>query len=582
MLSFQKSRQTDKDQAAPCTDKQRFQNFWCHAAALIFALFMVFGRSFEKTDSWGLIIGSATDCLLSLVQGVCWYLVFYIAIFYLYRFLDETSVSSEPAHAHDKKNSGLIRAAGRLARMYMTLLRQHPVRTVFCTMMIVNIPYMVLSYPAIFMGDTGYQISQGFNEAGLTNHHPVVHTLFLSLFLRIGEMIGSCNIGIFLYCLVQTVFLCAVIAYAVGALVEIKANNVLTVGIVLYYCIHPRISSYLFLVAKDVFYSAFLTLFYILLFKLIQSGLLKRKWDYAVFALSIIGVTVFRNDGKYVIIFTLLIALFYKKFRWAAFSYLVLAVLTSAGLSEILFPLLDVEPGSVREMLSVPFQQTARYVRDAGDDLSDSEIEIIDHVLDYESLASSYDPDISDPVKGTYHGTPEDLKEYFGVWFQMLLRHPGIYVQATMNNYYQYFYPGQTSLNYFSYGWGEYKMEELNKSLQTDYHLPKNLNDARNSFEMLREDIFNLPLLFLLKSPAFYIWAALLFLCYCLRRKCLPGIIYCAPMFVQLLIFITGPTNGYYCRYEYPMLIYLPVVLVLGLKLLENHSHPYTAPDQAR
>lgn len=582
MLSLQKSRRTDKCQTAHRTDKQHFQNLWCHAAALIFALFMVFGRSFEKTDSWSLVLGSAADLLLSLVQGICWYLVFYVAIFYLYRFWDVATVSEEPACPHGEKSSRLIRAAGSLARKYMALLRRYPVRIVFSTMMIVNLPYMILSYPAIFMGDTGYQISQGFGETALTNHHPVVHTLFLSLFLRAGERIGSCNIGIFLYCLVQTVFLCFVIAYAVGSLVEIKANRILTVVIVLYYCIHPRISSYFFLVAKDVFYSAFLTLFYILLFKLLQPELPKRKWDPVVFALSIIGVIVFRNDGKYVIIFTLLIALLHKKIRRAALSCLVLAVLTSAALSKVLFPLLDVEPGSVREMLSVPFQQTARYVRDAGEDLSDSEIATINRVLDYDSLASSYDPNISDPVKSTYHGTPEDLKEYFGVWFQMLLRHPGVCVQATMNNYYQYFYPGQVSLSYFSYGWGEYKMEELNQSLQTNYHLPENLSEARSSFETLREDIFNLPLLFLLKSPAFYIWIALLFLFYCLRRKSLPGMIYCTPMFVQLLIFVTGPTNGYYCRYEYPMLIYLPVVLVLGLKLLENHQRQDSVSGQAR
>ena len=39
-------------------------------------------------------------------------------------------------------------------------------------------------------------------------------------------------------------------------------------------------------------------------------------------------------------------------------------------------------------------------------------------------------------------------------------------------------------------------------------------------------------------------------------------------MLVQMLIFITGPTNGAYCRYEYPMLIYLPAVLLLGLRLM--------------
>ena len=42
------------------------------------------------------------------------------------------------------------------------------------------------------------------------------------------------------------------------------------------------------------------------------------------------------------------------------------------------------------------------------------------------------------------------------------------------------------------------------------------------------------------------------------------------PMLVQMLIFITGPTNGYYCRYEYPMVVYLPIVIVTGVYLIRH------------
>ncbi len=549
-----------------------FSDLWNHLTALLFAFFMVFGRSFEKTDSWDLVFGSTANLLLSLVQGVVWYLIFYVGIHFLFRFLDRASVSALYQDLPKRNTHGILGKLRLIWDKYWMLIRKHPKKTVFATLLVVNIPYMILSYPAIFMGDTTSQISQGFSQASLSNHHPVVHTLYLSLYLRIGELLGSDNLGVFLYCLVQTLLVFLILAYAVAALVEIQAHSYLIGGILLYYCVHPRISAYLFLLTKDVPYSAFVTLFYVLLFKLMRDSSLKKKQDYILFGVAIIGMILFRNDGQYVVWITLLAALLWKGFRKKAAAFLGVAAVVAILLNQVLFPVLNVIPGSIREMLSVPFQQTARYVRDVGDDVTPEEQEVIDKVLDYDVLAEYYDPDLSDWVKSTYHGTNEDLLEYFGVWFQMFLRHPGIYIQATMNNYYQYFYPGETLFNGYSYEWSEPIMENLNETLGTHYEYPESLWGARTSFEAVREDIFSLPLLSLLNMPALYTWAAILFFTYCLRRKNLRGVLTSIPMLVQMLIFITGPTNGYYCRYEFSMLLYLPVVWILGLQMLKSQQ----------
>lgn len=54
---------------------------------------------------------------------------------------------------------------------------------------------------------------------------------------------------------------------------------------------------------------------------------------------------------------------------------------------------------SPKEMFSLPFQQTARYVKEYGDEISEEEREIIAKVLDYDSLAEIYEPMTADPVK---------------------------------------------------------------------------------------------------------------------------------------------------------------------------------------
>ena len=105
--------------------------------------------------------------------------------------------------------------------------------------------------------------------------------------------------------------------------------------------------------------------------------------------------------------------------------------------------MLGVADGSRKEMLSIPFQQTARYLKEYPDDVTESEENAIEKILDYGSLAENYNPEISDHVKDTFNNsaTTQDMVNYFKAWVSMFLRHPDVYFQATFNNTYGYYYP---------------------------------------------------------------------------------------------------------------------------------------------
>ena len=103
-----------------------------------------------------------------------------------------------------------------------------------------------------------------------------------------------------------------------------------------------------------------------------------------------------------------------------------------------ILPMAGVKPGGKQEMLSIPFQQTARYVKYYGNDVSTEEEKVIRKVLDYDTIGKNYDPDLSDPVKNTYKQKDEYLKDYFNIWFEMLKKHPTAYIQATLNGTYGY------------------------------------------------------------------------------------------------------------------------------------------------
>ncbi|RHO93370.1 hypothetical protein DW023_00005 [Clostridium sp. AF37-7] len=222
-------------------------------------------------------------------------------------------------------------------------------------------------------------------------------------------------------------------------------------------------------------------------------------------------------------------------------------------------------------MLSVPFQQTARYIKEYSDEVTEKEKEVIDRVLNYDTLSERYEADRSDKVKDGWnkYTSKVELKEYFSVWYQMLKKHPLVYAEATLNNYYYYLYPGKRLATNYSYSWSEKCMDSVNKrgnQLNMDVHYPVKLKCLRNCYEALREGIFNLPVLGVFKCVALYIWLLLIFAFYLFRRQKIDilcwGII---PLLASVGIAFLGPCNGYYFRYVYMITVALPAVLLLGL-----------------
>jgi len=542
--------------------------------AALFSFFMVFGRSFARYDSWEGVLGSRKAALLSSVQALAWFVVFFFLVSAIFRFLDRCTVRQRPTvSGAPKLQEKHPSFPARTFSAYQSLLWDKPFFIAFSTLMIINLPYMILSYPGIFMGDTNEQMWQILpNDPSLNSHHPLAHTMLLGVFVKLGLLLHNENLGVFLFCLVQSVLFCLAESFSLGTLAKLQVNGKIIAGFLVYYAVHPAISAYLFLMSKDIYFTIFFLLFYVLLYLIFFSGRPARKSQYFLFGVSIIGMVWFRNEGKYIVCITFLFILFRKKTRRKALAGLAMGIAAALIMEKIICPALDVTPGQKSEMLSIPFQQTARYLRDAGDDVTEEEQQAIDNVLAYQELAERYDPNISDPVKGTYKKDDSALGDYFKAWFSMFLKHPGIYLQATMNNYYQYFYPGSRIEKLYSYEHSTECMDWVNTDLQTSYAYPQALDSLRTNFEALRESVFALPVLRLLKTPAVYTWIALLLLCYSIANGCFQGFLFCLPMVTHILVMIAGPTNGYYGRYEHPMFVYLPMVAVMTLMIVKAEN----------
>lgn len=538
----------------------------CVIPAFFFAVFAVLGHSFYKDNSWNLVFGSPEQLQISLWYVLLFFLLFSVCIAVFFRMLDWI-----------RQKKPLTVPKPWPVHSYLALLRQHPTAVTFFTLLLLYLPYMIYSCPAILSTDTTAQLENAYLalDAGTTrlkNHHPLAHTLLLYGSTKLGQLLfQSASAGLFLFSLVQICFLFFAIGWMVKFLLERQVSPRALFVILLFYVISPRIRNYMFLLVKDVWFAGFLLLFLVELFRILTVKPQEpdnRQPHYGMFLFSVLGIFFFRQEGVYLIILTSLVVLLATRrrlfLRLAAGTFCLFFIFT-----KVLLPLCDVKPSNPREMFSIPFQQTARYLKEAGDDVTAEEREAIDAILDYEHLAELYNPNLSDPVKATYDtdtGT-EELFTYFHAWFQMLLRHPDIYIQATMNNIYGYFYPAGFTTRIYSYADSAEHMAELNEELaefHLDLHYPAAFDGLRQNLETCREATFQLPILSILNYTGSYIWLLILWFFYCIRRRNKNGLLLLTPLVIILLVCIAGPTYGWYFRYAYSIAFALPAVILIS------------------
>lgn len=534
--------------------------------AFLFAVFMVTGRGFAN---------NAAIWPISAVVSLCGYfIIFSVGIAILYKWLEGVEVCGE--YAYTIKREPLV-------RRYMQSLCKNTFPTAFITIFILYIPYMIISYPAIHMGDTCNQLAQGYNflegtsgylnlineNVRLNGHHPILHTLYLHLCMVIGDKVfDSYNVGIFLVSITQTICIISVISYALSVMVKSGVRIQVVLLTMLYFVLSPRIQNYMFLITKDVFTACALLIFGISIWQIQREE--SNRVSYISFTISGICLGLFRNDGKYIVFACALFLLSAEWRKWKKIVVCTAITMVIIGfLFQVIMPVFQITPSSRREALSLPFQQTARYIRDYGNEVTLTEKEAISKVLKYDVIAEKYVPDNGDFVKEEYNeeASASDLAAYFKVWWEMLKKHPDVYIKAAMDNYYNYFYPGGELAQAYTYEQSAIFMTYVNDALDEigmSIHYPEWSCGIRQRYETLREKIFELPLLSLFRCSAFYVWTLVLWFFYLLKKKQMRMALPALPMVLSLGVALLASRNGDYFRYLYGIAFSIPVILVLG------------------
>ena len=536
--------------------------------SLILAFFMIFGNSFMCVGSTALIFKNIGYFLLSLIMYIGYYYLFLVLISYLFRFLDKNNFSEE-----NKEKKG---------NKFVATFKKHPFLFSLCFIVICWLPYIISYYPIILSPDPSFQIRQFFGirtkyadyailldeNVVMTNHHPVTHTVLLGGCLKLGTMIGNDNLGLFFYSIIQISVLASVLAFSIYYMQKMGLKTKYLIGVLLIYALVPMFPLYAMSGVKDVLFGAFIFLYFIFLHNLVKTKCEGYKWwNYLLIIILLILICLFRNNGIHVLILSLPFTLIIARKKWKQLLTVMVCVFGFYGVfDKVILPYYKITPGSVREMLSVPFQQTARLAKYHGDEFTEEEIATIDKILGYDDLAERYDPELADPVKNEFnkYATDEDLKEYFKVWFNGLIKHPGTYIEATMNNVYGFFYPEKTK--WYVY----YKFDDRITENGFDYHY----NSLETSRNILSEYAVAFPYISgigLISNIGFNVWIIFTLFAYAIYKKIYKNILVLAPALILILVCVVGPANTYF-RYALPFIFAMPFIIGVFLEKRENND----------
>lgn len=535
--------------------------------AIILSFFMIFGKSYLLIDSWDLVFGNLLLFILSIFMAIGYFFLFKSILSFLAVKLENYALTP------------LKKIKNKYIRRFLDLFERHPFLTSLVILLLCWLIYIIAFYPIILSPDPSFQIKQYFNEhtkyidwviqrdpnVNMTTHHPVIHTALLGGCIQLGRMILNDNFGLFLYSLLQTLTLASVFAYTISYTKKVGIPNKYRLILLAIYALVPMFPLYAMSGVKDTYYTAFIILYVLVLFDLIHFKQDKKiSLKYALWLLLVITlITLFRNNGLYVVVLSLPFLIFTnKKSRGRLAVVCILFLAITQTYSKVLIPALGISEGSIREVLSLPFQQTARYVKEHGDEIKEEEKELYDKILGYDDLAERYDPEKADPVKNMYNKntTNEELSQYFQYWLQGLIKHPDTYIQATMNNVYGYFYPNSTKWYvYYKYD------DRITQNDLVDYHY-NNLGALRQVLSSFGVSFPYIPVLGLLANVGFSSWLMFLMICYFIDRKMKKYIIVLSPLLVSLLVCIASPVNTYF-RYAMPYVFVMPALVLLMLKV---------------
>lgn len=445
------------------------------------------------------------------------------------------------------------------------------------------LPIFLAYYPSVFAYDAEGQLYQVIAH-DYSTHHPLLHTLFLGAFFKLGDKLhGSYPAGMAVHSVVQMIMMAAVFGYTIAYLYRKGVSSFLRNALLIFYALFPTNSVLAISTTKDVLFSALVLLYTISLHGIVMrqkcgsagdgvDGSMGCNRVWFLYVLWAVLLLLFRNNAVYAFILSVPCVFWgmyrmkgrvcgeWKRYLICTLAALVLFVAGSVSLKAVT----GAHNGSPREMLSIPLQQMARTRVEAEQTLTPEMQQEVEKYLPAEWVFAAYNPYLADPVKNraVVHDDPAGLIK---TWIKLGINHPQIYIDAFLDNSIGYwFIEDRTHAQIYGIGTesGFGYLSTDNRTMPAGCEITEHsyLPGLRVFMERIVSDngYQNVPMIRLIFAPAFYWWMLCMYMAVVIYRRKYGLLLPVVFLVIYYMTLLLSPTV--LIRYMYPFVVTVPAI----------------------
>ncbi|MBQ7765327.1 MAG: hypothetical protein IJ397_00615 [Lachnospiraceae bacterium] len=434
------------------------------------------------------------------------------------------------------------------------------------------IPAFLAYYPAIMSYDFHRQMVEAYG-GHMNTHHPLIHTGLIRLFYLLGVEIGSYEIAMSLFSILQMLVLAACFAYSCVMLNRLTGKKWpcwLSTAVFALLPIHPVLALSM---TKDIFFTAFFLLMVTLMLEYRMSGTKKMRIIlFIAMLLTGILMLMFRNNAAYAfVIFSIFYIIFSQKQRLLLLILCILIVVGGHSGKAILQDVTGASSGSKIEMVSVMLQQMNRTGHNHMGYHTQEQYDILSYYIP-ERCWPKYNPIIADGVKHNvglhdFDNWTNDIPQTIKDWITIGLAYPNDYLDAFLHLTLGYwFIDDMTHAEVLGYGVDSNlgllytfnaSTSQYFDGIESHSYLPGVL--LWYSKVVNANEYQYWPIISLLFKPSFYVWTMVLCIMSVFYLKEKNKMILILFPFIYFLTLLLGPVVNF--RYIYPIVAVIPLFL---------------------
>lgn len=544
------------------------------ALAIFFSVMYVGGRAFRLANSLNALISPAYNILKAAVIFGGFYYLFILFI----RLVGYILENNKKVFVIKTERFKAIRG----------FYERHPFMSVFLLIFVLWIPHLIMRFPAALGSDDWNQLQFYFGEKTYSAWQPIFHTWILGTFTNMGiTLFKSASAGLFIYRIVESGSMAAVLAFTVYEMKRWTVPAWFRLFSLFMYCFTPYYTGNAAWVIKDYPHMIGYIIWTLCIIRVVMSDRLSFSFknDWKLFAAWLYGSALMimcRKNGLYIYVaMALILAVIWviklvrrkEKFSVYILSALILPLLITGLIEHAITVKYNVVSGSIREAFCLPFQQTARYVEEHYDELTDEEIAILSNTFDWTYFPTSYDPICADDIKTLYKDEDtSNLGPYLKLWVRQFFKHPISYIQATWNQNYFIFMPDYDNVVYN-------QDCEAGRTVASDefqqwmnVHVPDQLQGlpimACSMYRMLNQ----MPFIALMNNLAMYVYVLFILRRLMQDKKFWGGRIALVPIWLSLAFVLMSPLIDEQPRYAWAVVYILPTIVAMYMHMSSEQS----------